>query len=131
MFHIPTLCAEHAECAVTRVSEARFGVHFFVGNASVNSPLYCWALDGECAWLWKSLYARRNLPFTVAQNACAITGSHFLRLVEDILPSRVSYGVETRIGRLARTPVWEFAPRILSRCLDALCFTQPIAALKK
>jgi len=76
MFHIPTLCAERAERGMARVSAACIGVHCFAGNASVNSPLYCWALDGECARLWTSRCARRNTLFTVARRACAITSSN-------------------------------------------------------
>ena len=64
---------------------ACFGVHFFAGNSIVNSPLHCWALDAERERLWKSLCARVNTLFTVARRACAITGSHFIRFVENIL----------------------------------------------
>lgn len=85
MFHIPTLCAERAERGKARVSAACFGVHFFVGNASVNSPLHCWTLDGECERLWKSLCARVNTLLTNARRACAVTGWHFIRFVENIL----------------------------------------------
>jgi hypothetical protein len=76
MFHIPTLCERRAERGMTRVSEPCFGVHCFAGNASVNSPLHCWALDAERERLCKSLCARRNTLFTVARRACAITRSN-------------------------------------------------------
>jgi hypothetical protein len=32
---------------MTAIAAARFGVHFFAAPAIVNSPLQCWALDGE------------------------------------------------------------------------------------
>jgi hypothetical protein len=73
MFHIPFLCERRAKRAMTRVSDARFGVHFFAANAIINSPLHCWVLDGERARLWKSLSARSNGPHTIARRACAIT----------------------------------------------------------
>jgi hypothetical protein len=76
MFHIPELCARHAERAMTRVSAACFGVHFFAGKSIVNSPLRCWALDAERERLRKSLCARLNVPFTVARRACAIAISN-------------------------------------------------------
>jgi hypothetical protein len=85
MFHIPTLRERRAERGMARVSHACFGVHSFAGNASVNSLLYCWALDGECERLWKSLCARVNTLLTIARRACAVTGSHFIRFVENIL----------------------------------------------
>jgi len=120
MFHIPTLCERRAERGMTRVSAACFGVHCFVGNASVNSLLYCWPLDAECERLWKSLCARRNALFTVARRACAITGSHLFQFVENILLSRASYGVEANVVRLPKGSVWEFVPRTLNRRLDTL-----------
>jgi hypothetical protein len=76
MFHIPTLCERRAERAMARVSETCFGVHFFVGNAIVNSPLHCCALDAEREWLCKSLCARLNTLCTVARRACGITRSN-------------------------------------------------------
>jgi hypothetical protein len=76
MFHIPTLCAQRAERGMARLSEACFSVHCFAGTAIVNSPLHCWALDGERERLCKSLCARLNIPFTVARRACGITRSN-------------------------------------------------------
>jgi hypothetical protein len=76
MFHIPTLCAQRAQRGMARLSDACFGVHCFAGNASVNSLLHCWALDGEGKQLWKSLCARRNTVFTVARRACGIIRSN-------------------------------------------------------
>ena len=61
MFHITVLCERRGRRGMARVSAARFGVHFFAANAIVNSPLHCWALDGECERLWKSLSARLQL----------------------------------------------------------------------
>jgi hypothetical protein len=124
MFHIQTICADRAEFAATRVSDAYSAVHSFVANASVNSPLYCWVLDAERGRLRKSLCARHNGLLIIAWNACAITTPRSITFVENILLSRVRYGVFANVGRLARTPVREFAPRMLSGCLDAFCFTQ-------
>lgn len=41
MFHIPVLRECSGDRAMTRISDARFAVHFFAPNASVNSPLHC------------------------------------------------------------------------------------------
>jgi len=84
MFHIPSLCERRAERGLARVSAACFDVHFYARNAIVNSPLHCWALDGECERLWRSLCARVNTSLTNARRACAVTGPHFIRFVENI-----------------------------------------------
>ena len=76
MFHIPTLRERRAERGMARLTATRFGVHFFAGNAIVNSPLHCWALDAGRERLCKSLCARRNTRFTVARRACAITSTN-------------------------------------------------------
>lgn len=76
MFHIPTIGAARAAATMTRVSAARFSVHCFAANAGANSALDRWALAAEGKRLWKSLFARRNAPFTVARRACVITGSN-------------------------------------------------------
>jgi hypothetical protein len=120
MFHIPTLRERRAERGLARLSAACFDVHCFAGNASVNSLLHCWALDGEWERLWKSLCARRNISFTVARRACAITRSYLLQFVENILLRRASYGVEAHVVRLPGVGMWEFVPRTLSRRPDTL-----------
>ena len=85
MFHITVLCERRTNRGMAQVSGACFGVHFFVQNSIVNSPLHCWALDGERKRLWKSLSARRNCLFTVALRACAVTGSRLIQFVENVL----------------------------------------------
>ena len=121
MFHITVLCERRAERGMARVSAACFGVHFFAGNSIVNSPLHCWALDGECERLWKSLSARRNTLFTVARRACAITGSHLLQFVENILLPRASYGVATQSDRPSPEGPCGNSYLSRSRRLDAFC----------
>ncbi len=130
MFHIPFLCERRAGRAMAQVSAACFDVHFFARNAIVNSALHCWALDGECKRLWKSLCARLNVLFTVARRACAITGSHLIQFVENILLSPARYGVEANTGRLPRTVEWEFVPFSLSRRLDAFCSKEQVTDLE-
>jgi hypothetical protein len=130
MFHITVLCERRAKRGMTRVSAARFGVHFFAGNSIVNSPLHCRVLNGERKRLWKSLSARRNCLFTVARRACAITGSHLFPFVENILLPRRRYGVVAQVDRLPRRPVWEFTPFPLIRRLDAFCSKGQVADLK-
>lgn len=122
MFYVWELCEPPSERGRMRISEARFAVHSFAANASVNSPLRCLGLDGQRARLWKPLSVRRNVLHTIARRACTITTLHLITFVENILLSRARYGVFANVGRLARTTVWEFAPRTLSGCLDT--FTQ-------
>jgi hypothetical protein len=76
MFHSTTLCAAHGGRGMTRLSDQCFAVHCLVAKLSVNSPLHCSALDGECGRLWRSPFARRNTLFTVARHAWAVTRSH-------------------------------------------------------
>lgn len=66
------LCAWRGSRPAAGVFAPWFGVHCFAANASVNSPLRCWALDGECERLWKSLWTRTNGSSTNAIGACAI-----------------------------------------------------------
>lgn len=96
MFHIPTLCAQRAEHGMARLSEPCFGVHCFVGNAIVNSPLHCWALDAERERLWKSLFARRNILFTVARRAWGITRSNGRGIFFSVPPAAARWQLSDR-----------------------------------
>ena len=110
LFQNPTLCGERADDGIARVSVARFAVHCFGQNASVNSPLRCSILDGERVRLWASLSARRNPPFTVARRACAITTAHLNNVRQNVFsfssqpPAslRARYGVPRKRTALAK-----------------------------
>jgi len=84
MFQNPKLCAERNEHGMAGVSAARFAVHCFAANASLNSPLHCSVLDGARARLWTSLAARRSVPRTIARRACAITTAHLTKVRENV-----------------------------------------------
>jgi hypothetical protein len=118
-FHNTVLCERRTKRGTAQVSDTCFGVHFFAENSIVNSPLHRWVLNGECKRLWKSLSARVKFSFTVARRACAITKSHLIQFVENILLSRTRYGVNAHGIRLPRRSVWEFVPPTLSGRLDA------------
>jgi hypothetical protein len=100
MFHISALCDRDVAHAVARVSDARFAVHFFAANASVNSLLYCWALNSERPRLWKSLCARRNVSPTIAHHACANTREDLNQFRENVLlpPDGMRARTQARYG---------------------------------
>jgi hypothetical protein len=86
MFHIPTLCESCSNRGMTQVSDARFSVHFFAGNISVNSLLHRSVSGGERKRLSAAPSSRRNVPLTAAHRACAITAAHLNKVGENVFP---------------------------------------------